>query len=90
MVAESIMVLIAATVPYFVVVRASLRAVCLCLTHCRIRTTPPQGIAVGAFLFGAFMCVMGYFIVFSQIGWWWRWLRYVAVHYYNFSTFSEF
>jgi hypothetical protein len=34
------------------------------------------------------MCVMGYFIAFSQIGWWWRWLRYIAVHYYNFSTFS--
>ena len=64
MVAESIMMLIAACIPYFIV-----------------------GIAVGAFTFGAFMCVMGYFIAFSQIGWWWKWMRYIAVHYYNFSTF---
>lgn len=64
MVAESIMVLISACIPYFIV-----------------------GIAVGAFTFGAFMCVMGYFIAFSQIGWWWKWMRYIAVHYYNFSTF---
>lgn len=64
MVAESIMVLISAAVPYFIV-----------------------GIAIGAFTFGAFMCVMGYFIAFPQIGWWWRWMRYIAVHYYNFSTF---
>lgn len=25
------------------------------------------------------MCVMGYFIAFSQIGWWWKWMRYIAV-----------
>jgi hypothetical protein len=49
---------------------------------------------IGAFLlnvswfsFGAFMCVMGYFVAFSQVGWWWKWLRYFAVHFYNFSTF---
>lgn len=64
MVAESIMVLISATIPYFIV-----------------------GIAVGAFTFGAFMCVMGYFVAFEQVGWWWRWMRYIAVHYYSFSTF---
>jgi ABC-type multidrug transport system permease subunit len=66
MVAESIMVLIAAAIPYFIV-----------------------GIAVGAFTFGAFMCVMGYFVEFSSIGWWWKWMRYIAVHYYNFSTFMS-
>ena len=45
------------------------------------------GIAVGALLNGAYMCVMGFFIAFSQIGWWWRWMRYIAVHFYSFSTF---
>jgi ABC-type multidrug transport system ATPase subunit len=64
LVAESIMILISAIIPYFIV-----------------------GIAVGAFLFGAFMCVMGYFVQFDQIGWWWKWMRYIAVHYYSFSTF---
>ena len=33
------------------------------------------------------MCVMGYFVAFEQVGWWWRWMRYIAVHYYSFSTF---
>lgn len=44
------------------------------------------GIAIGAFTFGAFMCVMGFFIKFDQIGWWWKWLRYVALHYYAFAS----
>jgi len=45
------------------------------------------GIAVGAFIFGAFMCVMGFFITLDEVGWWWRWMQYIAVHYYSFSTF---
>eukprot|EP00186_Timspurckia_oligopyrenoides_P002527 CAMPEP_0182445364 /NCGR_PEP_ID=MMETSP1172-20130603/3509_1 /TAXON_ID=708627 /ORGANISM="Timspurckia oligopyrenoides, Strain CCMP3278" /LENGTH=650 /DNA_ID=CAMNT_0024641125 /DNA_START=139 /DNA_END=2091 /DNA_ORIENTATION=+ len=45
------------------------------------------GIAAGSFLFGAFMCVMGYFINVETIGWWWRWMQYIALHYYAFSTF---
>ena len=64
LVAESYMVIISAVIPYFIV-----------------------GIAVGAFLNGgermhffvaffsrlaAYMCVMGFFIAFSQIGWWWK------------------
>jgi hypothetical protein len=78
LVAESYMVIISAVIPYFIV-----------------------GIAVGAFInggeivffsffnshaFAAFMCVMGFFIAFSQIGWWWKWMRYIAVHYFSFST----
>lgn len=66
MVAESIMILISAIIPYFIV-----------------------GLAAGAFVFGAFMCVMGYFAQFNEIGWWWKWMRYIAVHYFNFSTFMS-
>ena len=63
-VAESIMVLIAAVIPYFIV-----------------------GIAVGAFLFGAFMCVQGFFIPLPQVGWWWRWMQFIALHYFSFANF---
>lgn len=45
------------------------------------------GIAAGAMTFGLFMCVMGAFISVESIGWWLRWVRYVAVHFYSFSTF---
>jgi len=62
-VAESIMVLISAVIPYFIV-----------------------GIATGAFLFGAVMCVMGFFIALPQVGWWWRWMQYIALHYYSFCN----
>ncbi len=44
-------------------------------------------IAAGAMMFGAFMCVMGAFISIDRIGWWFRWLHYVAFHFYAYSTF---
>lgn len=46
------------------------------------------GIAAGAMTFGLFMCVMGAFIPIDRIGWWLRWVHYIAVHYYSYSTFS--
>lgn len=45
------------------------------------------GIAAGAMTFGLFMCVMGAFISVDRIGWWLRWVRYVALHFYSYSTF---
>ncbi|CAN8065787.1 unnamed protein product [Agarophyton chilense] len=45
------------------------------------------GIAAGAMTFGLFMCVMGAFISVDRIGWWLRWIRYVAAHFYSYSTF---
>lgn len=45
------------------------------------------GIAAGAMLFGLFMCVMGAFISVDRVGWWLRWVRYIALHYYSYSTF---
>ncbi|PXF43928.1 ABC transporter G family member 11 [Gracilariopsis chorda] len=45
------------------------------------------GIAAGAMTFGLFMCVMGAFISIDRIGWWIRWIRYVAAHFYSYSTF---
>lgn len=45
------------------------------------------GIAAGAMTFGLFMCVMGAFVSIGRIGWWIRWVRYIALHYYSYSTF---
>lgn len=45
------------------------------------------GIAAGAMTFGLFMCVMGAFISVDRIGWWLRWVRYIALHFYSYSTF---
>ncbi|KAI0557173.1 ABC transporter ATP-binding protein [Gracilaria domingensis] len=45
------------------------------------------GIAAGAMTFGLFMCVMGAFISVDRIGWWLRWVRFVAAHFYSYSTF---
>lgn len=45
------------------------------------------GIAAGAMTFGLFMCVMGAFISIERIGWWMRWIHYIALHYYSYSTF---
>ena len=45
------------------------------------------GIAVGAFLFGTFMVVQGFFIQLDKIGWWWRWFHWVAMHSYSFASF---
>ncbi|GJQ14676.1 hypothetical protein GpartN1_g7030.t1 [Galdieria partita] len=66
LVAESMMMVIAAIVPYFIV-----------------------GIAMGAFVFGAFMCVQGFFIPLNNIGWWFRWFRYIALNYYSFANFMK-
>ena len=62
-VAESLMLLIASIVPFFIV-----------------------GIAAGAFAFGAFMVVQGFFIKIELIGWWWRWMHYIGLHSYSFSS----
>mmetsp|Transcript_23002 Transcript_23002/g.78328 ORF Transcript_23002/g.78328 Transcript_23002/m.78328 type:complete len:267 (+) Transcript_23002:2-802(+) len=48
------------------------------------------GIAVGAFCFGAFMIVQGFFLKVSEIGWWWRWMHYVGLHTYSFATFMHY
>lgn len=45
------------------------------------------GIAAGAMTFGLFMCVMGAFISVDRIGWWIRWVQFIALHYYSYSTF---
>lgn len=45
------------------------------------------GIAAGAMTFGLFMCLQGAFISINSIGWWIRWVRYIALHYYSYSTF---
>lgn len=45
------------------------------------------GIAAGAMTFGLFMCVQGAFISVDEIGWWLRWVKFVAVHFYSYSTF---
>lgn len=45
------------------------------------------GVAAGAMTFGLFMCVQGAFISIDQIGWWLRWVVYIALHYYSYSTF---
>lgn len=45
------------------------------------------GIAGGAFAFGAFMVVQGFFIKIRHIGWWWRWMHYIALHTYSFANF---
>jgi ABC-type multidrug transport system ATPase subunit len=66
MVAESMMVLIAALVPVAI-----------------------AGIAAGAMMFGAFMVVQGFFIKLEKIGWWWRWMHYLALHSYAFKAFMD-
>jgi ABC-type multidrug transport system permease subunit len=63
MVAESIMILISAVVPLFLV-----------------------GIAAGAFLFGAFMCVQGYFTRIEFVPWPLRWLGFIGLHSYGFAA----
>lgn len=55
-----------------------------------ISTTIPiltLAIAAGAMIFGVFMCVQGAFISVERIGWWLRWMRYIALHFYSYSTF---
>eukprot|EP00241_Pyramimonas_parkeae_P015408 CAMPEP_0114297338 /NCGR_PEP_ID=MMETSP0059-20121206/11802_1 /TAXON_ID=36894 /ORGANISM="Pyramimonas parkeae, Strain CCMP726" /LENGTH=597 /DNA_ID=CAMNT_0001419567 /DNA_START=157 /DNA_END=1947 /DNA_ORIENTATION=+ len=47
------------------------------------------GIALGAFTYGAFMVVQGFFIRVEDIGWWWRWMHYIAMHSYSFSAFLD-
>lgn len=63
-VAESICLLIATVVPFFIV-----------------------GIAAGAFTFGAFMVVEGFFIKVADIPAAWRWMHWVAFHSYSFANF---
>ena len=63
-VAESICLLIATVVPFFIV-----------------------GIAAGAFAFGAFMVVEGFFIKVDDIPAAWRWMHWVAFHSYSFANF---
>eukprot|EP00189_Rhodosorus_marinus_P001181 CAMPEP_0113964168 /NCGR_PEP_ID=MMETSP0011_2-20120614/6965_1 /TAXON_ID=101924 /ORGANISM="Rhodosorus marinus" /LENGTH=614 /DNA_ID=CAMNT_0000976391 /DNA_START=325 /DNA_END=2166 /DNA_ORIENTATION=- /assembly_acc=CAM_ASM_000156 len=43
--------------------------------------------AVAACIYGMFMVVMGYFIRLDNIGWWWRWMHYISLHSYSFSSF---
>lgn len=45
------------------------------------------GIAAGAMTNGMFMCVQGAFISIEKIGWWIRWIKFVALHFYSYSTF---
>jgi len=45
------------------------------------------GIAVGAFVFGAFMVVEGFFIKYEDIPRAWRWVHWVAFHSYSFANF---
>lgn len=53
---------------------------------------PIIGIAAGAMVFGGFMVVQGFFIKIEQIGWWWRWMHYISLHYYSFAgiMYNEF
>ena len=45
------------------------------------------GIALAAGLFGLFMVVMGFFIPFTEIGWWIRWIGYCTPHRYSWKAF---
>lgn len=45
------------------------------------------GIAAGAFTFGAFMVVEGFFIKLEAIPAAWRWMHWVAFHSYSFANF---
>lgn len=45
------------------------------------------GIGLSAITFCIFMCVQGAFINVNEIGWWLRWIKFVALHYYSYSTF---
>ena len=47
------------------------------------------GIAAGAFVYGGFMVVQGFFIPVGQIGWHWRWMHYISLHAYSFSAFMH-
>lgn len=47
------------------------------------------GIAAAAFAYGGFMVVAGFFIPVGQIGWQWRWLHYISLHAYSFSSFMH-
>lgn len=44
------------------------------------------GIAMGAFLFGAFMVVQGYFTSLKHIPWVLRWMTYISLHAYSFAA----
>jgi len=45
------------------------------------------GIAAGAFTYGGYMVVQGFFIKVEDIGWWWRWMHWISMHSYAFSAF---
>ncbi|KAJ8901039.1 hypothetical protein NDN08_004901 [Rhodosorus marinus] len=43
--------------------------------------------AVAACIYATFMVVMGFFIRLENIGWWWRWMHYISMHSFSFSSF---
>lgn len=47
------------------------------------------GIAVAAGFFGLSMIVEGFFIVFTTIGWYIRWIGYITFHRYAFRAFMR-
>ena len=51
-----------------------------------------SGVAAGAFTYGGFMVVQGFFIRVEDIGWWWRWMHWISMHSYAFSAvmYNEF
>lgn len=63
--AESIMLVIAAIVPFLL-----------------------GGIAVGAFLYGAFMVVMGGMIDLAKVPWVVRWMQYISLHTYGLAALA--
>lgn len=44
------------------------------------------GIVTTATIFGLYVGVMGAFVGVNDLGWWIRWVHYISLHYYTFST----
>lgn len=47
------------------------------------------GMALTAGMYGFWMLVEGFFVQESDIGWWWRWGHYWALHKYSFAVFMH-
>ena len=59
----------------------------ICLLVASMTSLFIVGIAAAAFVFGTFMTVTGFFIKYEDIPSPWRWLHFVAFHFYSFGNF---
>ena len=75
-----------------VLIAALLNAEGLVIAISAVSPTFIIGLAAGAGLFGMYMLLCGYFVLFQNIGWWLRWFSYIDFQRYCFEgmMYNEF